>query len=40
MAQLARDQGLTVRWQEARGGRGALVRTLRELAGRCARRSG
>lgn len=32
MAQLARDQGLTVRWQEARGGRGALVRTLRELA--------
>ncbi|WP_225804945.1 hypothetical protein [Streptomyces sp. NK15101] len=33
MAQLARDQGLAVHWQEARGGRGALVRTLRELAG-------
>ncbi|MFE2009229.1 hypothetical protein [Streptomyces sp. NPDC059491] len=33
MAQLARDEGLAVRWQEARGGRGALVRTLRELAG-------
>ncbi|MEX0168728.1 hypothetical protein [Streptomyces sp. LMG1-1-1.1] len=33
MAQLARDEGLTVRWQEARGGRGALVRTLRELSG-------
>ncbi|MFJ5828588.1 hypothetical protein [Streptomyces sp. NPDC093089] len=33
MAQLARDEGLTVRWQEARGGRGALARTLRELAG-------
>ncbi|TXS11124.1 hypothetical protein EAO70_29565 [Streptomyces sp. adm13(2018)] len=32
MAQLARDEGLTVHWQEARGGRGALVRTLRELA--------
>ncbi|MFD3728352.1 hypothetical protein [Streptomyces sp. NPDC058671] len=32
MAQLARDEGLTVRWQEARGGRGSLVRTLRELA--------
>ncbi|MER6095255.1 hypothetical protein ABT154_05235 [Streptomyces sp. NPDC001728] len=32
MAQLARDEGLTVRWQEARGGRGALVRTLRQLA--------
>ncbi|MFC9393502.1 hypothetical protein ACFTWS_10100 [Streptomyces sp. NPDC057027] len=32
MAQLARDQGLTVHWQEARGGRGALVRTLRRLA--------
>ncbi|MFE0644398.1 hypothetical protein ACFW2Y_22720 [Streptomyces sp. NPDC058877] len=33
MAQLARDAGLTVRWQEARAGRGSLVRTLRELAG-------
>ncbi|MFC9390202.1 hypothetical protein [Streptomyces venezuelae] len=32
MAQLARDEGLTVHWQEARRGRGALVRTLRELA--------
>ncbi|MFI6423357.1 hypothetical protein ACIBG6_39010 [Streptomyces sp. NPDC050842] len=32
MAQLARDEGLTVHWQEARGGRGALVRTLRQLA--------
>ncbi|ROQ33973.1 hypothetical protein EDD98_3006 [Streptomyces sp. PanSC19] len=32
MAQLARDHGLTVHWQEARGGRGSLVRTLRELA--------
>ncbi|MGW0464207.1 hypothetical protein ACWDX6_02870 [Streptomyces sp. NPDC003027] len=32
MAQLARDEGIRVRWQEARGGRGALVRTLRELA--------
>ncbi|WP_314611954.1 hypothetical protein [Streptomyces stackebrandtii] len=32
MAQLARDEGFTVHWQEARGGRGALVRTLRQLA--------
>ncbi|OKK06111.1 hypothetical protein AMK26_08530 [Streptomyces sp. CB03234] len=32
MAQLARDEGFTVRWQEARGGRGALPRALRELA--------
>ncbi|MFD3944127.1 hypothetical protein [Streptomyces sp. NPDC058579] len=32
MAQLARDDGFTVRWQEARGGRGSLTRTLRELA--------
>ncbi|MFF1507598.1 hypothetical protein [Streptomyces sp. NPDC058326] len=32
MAQLARDEGLTVHWQEARGGRGALARTLRQLA--------
>ncbi|MEV6326595.1 hypothetical protein [Streptomyces sp. NPDC051909] len=33
MAQLARDEGVTVKWQEARQGRGALVTTLRELAG-------
>ncbi|MET9431926.1 MULTISPECIES: hypothetical protein [unclassified Streptomyces] len=32
MAALARDEGVTVRWQEARLGRGALPRTLRELA--------
>ncbi|MFD9031248.1 hypothetical protein ACFVZW_08875 [Streptomyces sp. NPDC059567] len=32
MAQLARDDGFTVRWQDARGGRGSLVRTLRDLA--------
>ncbi|MFG3504495.1 hypothetical protein ACGF5F_03170 [Streptomyces sp. NPDC047821] len=32
MAQLARDEGYTVRWQEARGGRGALPRALRDLA--------
>lgn len=32
MAQLARDEGVTVHWQEARGGRGSLVRTLRQLA--------
>ncbi|MFF8607436.1 hypothetical protein ACF06X_15995 [Streptomyces sp. NPDC015346] len=32
MAQLARDEGVTVRWQEARDGRGSLARTLRELA--------
>ncbi|MEU7295972.1 hypothetical protein AB0A76_22600 [Streptomyces exfoliatus] len=32
MAQLARDEGFTVHWQEARGGRGSLARTLRELA--------
>ncbi|MET9799467.1 hypothetical protein [Streptomyces sp. NPDC006368] len=31
MARLARDEGFTVRWQEARAGRGALARTLREL---------
>ncbi|MEU9863838.1 hypothetical protein AB0D99_23490 [Streptomyces sp. NPDC047971] len=31
MAQLARDDGFTVRWQEARDGRGALARTLRDL---------
>ncbi|MFC9261601.1 hypothetical protein ACFT25_17490 [Streptomyces hydrogenans] len=33
MAQLARDEGFDVHWQEARAGRGALVRTLRELGG-------
>ncbi|MFF5500915.1 hypothetical protein [Streptomyces roseolus] len=33
MAQLARDEGFEVHWQEARAGRGALVRTLRELGG-------
>ncbi|MGA5868683.1 hypothetical protein [Streptomyces cinereoruber] len=33
MAQLARDEGLTVHWQEARDGGGALLRTLRRLAG-------
>ncbi|MFE5619410.1 hypothetical protein [Streptomyces sp. NPDC056524] len=32
MAQLARDDGFTVHWQEARGSRGSLGRTLRELA--------
>ncbi|GAA2784644.1 hypothetical protein [Streptomyces showdoensis] len=32
MAQLARDEGITVKWQDARQGRGAVVRTLRELA--------
>ncbi|MFF8830460.1 hypothetical protein [Streptomyces sp. NPDC015131] len=31
MAQLARDEGIAVRWQEARGGRGALPKALREL---------
>ncbi|MFJ5112925.1 hypothetical protein ACIQAD_20060 [Streptomyces sp. NPDC088551] len=31
MAELARDEGFTVRWQEARGGAGAPLRTLREL---------
>ncbi|MDH2391849.1 hypothetical protein QCN29_24330 [Streptomyces sp. HNM0663] len=31
MAELARDEGITVRWQEARGGVGALLRTVREL---------
>ncbi|NUK73771.1 hypothetical protein HRW23_04165 [Streptomyces lunaelactis] len=31
MAELARDEGFTVRWQEARGGRGAPLRTVREL---------
>lgn len=37
MAQLARDEGFTVRWQEARGGRGALLRALRDLAPSLAR---
>ncbi|MFD6419801.1 hypothetical protein [Streptomyces sp. NPDC060194] len=32
MAELARDEGMTVRWQEARGGANAPVRTVRELA--------
>ncbi|MFG2330375.1 hypothetical protein ACGFMM_12180 [Streptomyces sp. NPDC048604] len=32
MAQLARDEGVTVRWQEARGGAGAVLRTLARLA--------
>ncbi|MCH0539381.1 hypothetical protein I3F58_07360 [Streptomyces sp. MUM 203J] len=32
MAQLARDEGVTVRWQEARGGEGSLPGTLRDLA--------
>ncbi|MEV6397793.1 hypothetical protein AB0M39_23980 [Streptomyces sp. NPDC051907] len=31
MAELARDEGFTVRWQEARGGAGAPLRTVREL---------
>ncbi|QIP85004.1 hypothetical protein GLX30_14320 [Streptomyces sp. Tu 2975] len=31
MAELARDAGFTVRWQEARGGTGAPLRTVREL---------
>ncbi|MER6913799.1 hypothetical protein ABT354_19190 [Streptomyces sp. NPDC000594] len=32
MAELARDEGFTVRWQEARGGPTAPLRTVRELA--------
>lgn len=32
MAELGRDEGFTVRWQEARGGAGAPLRTVRELA--------
>ncbi|MFE2942878.1 hypothetical protein ACFXKG_28055 [Streptomyces sp. NPDC059255] len=32
VAELARDAGFTVRWQEARGGAGAPLRTVRELA--------
>lgn len=31
MAELARGEGYTVRWQEARGGAGAPLRTVREL---------
>ncbi|MFI5754347.1 hypothetical protein [Streptomyces sp. NPDC051569] len=31
MAELARDEGFTVRWQEARGGAGAPLRTVRQL---------
>ncbi|MEJ8659314.1 hypothetical protein [Streptomyces sp. MS1.AVA.4] len=31
MAELARDEGITVRWQEARGGADAVVRTVRAL---------
>ncbi|MFP1628356.1 hypothetical protein ACLB9X_25040 [Streptomyces sp. 5K101] len=31
MAELARGEGFTVRWQEARGGAGAPLRTIREL---------
>ncbi|MEU0397907.1 hypothetical protein ABZ208_35170 [Streptomyces sp. NPDC006208] len=31
MAELARDEGYTVRWQEARGGAGAPLRTVHEL---------
>ncbi|WP_392840387.1 hypothetical protein [Streptomyces sp. LN500] len=33
MAELARDEGATVRWQEARGGAGAPLKTLRSLTG-------
>ena len=33
MAELARDEGVNVRWQEARGGAGAPLKTLRALAG-------
>lgn len=33
MAELARDEGATVRWQEARGGAGAPLKALRELTG-------
>ncbi|WP_328915684.1 MULTISPECIES: hypothetical protein [unclassified Streptomyces] len=32
MAELARDEGMTVRWYEARGGRGGLLRTALALA--------
>nr|WTB33159.1 hypothetical protein OG781_30100 [Streptomyces sp. NBC_00830] len=33
MAELTRDEGVTVRWQEARGGAGAPLKTLRALTG-------
>ncbi|MFF2957354.1 hypothetical protein ACFVT1_00225 [Streptomyces sp. NPDC057963] len=33
MAELARDEGVNVRWQEARGGTGAPLKTLRSLTG-------
>lgn len=33
MAELARDEGITVRWQEARGDSGAPLKALRALAG-------
>lgn len=33
MAELARDEGITVRWQEARGGAGAPLKSLRDLSG-------
>lgn len=33
MADLARDEGVTVRWQEARGGAGAPLKSLRALTG-------
>ncbi|MFF2434636.1 hypothetical protein ACFVU4_10685 [Streptomyces sp. NPDC058107] len=33
MAELARDEGATVRWQEARGGAGSPLKTLRSLTG-------
>ncbi|MFF7361132.1 hypothetical protein [Streptomyces sp. NPDC008125] len=33
MADLARDEGITVRWQEARGEQGTPLRTLRALVG-------
>ena len=33
MAELARDEGITVRWQEARGESGAPLKALRALSG-------
>ncbi|MFE3944702.1 hypothetical protein ACFXPV_22920 [Streptomyces sp. NPDC059118] len=33
MAELARDEGINVRWQEARGGAGAPLKSLRDLSG-------
>ncbi|WP_374228533.1 hypothetical protein [Streptomyces sp. CNQ085] len=33
MAELARDEGITVRWEEARGGAGAPLRTIASLLG-------